>query len=51
MNAVTVNNIIKTYGKKKEVKAVNDISFTVQRENCLELSGRMVQAKHLFSGF
>ena len=29
MNAVVVENIIKTYGKKREVKALNDISFSV----------------------
>ena len=29
MISVEVENIIKTYGKKKEVKALNDISFTV----------------------
>jgi len=30
MQAVVVKNIVKTYGKKKEVKALNDISFEVQ---------------------
>lgn len=29
MNSVEVNSITKTYGKKKEVSALNDISFTV----------------------
>lgn len=29
-NAVVVNNVIKTYGKKKEVTALNDISFEVK---------------------
>src|SRR5258705_13494700 len=29
MNAVVVENIIKTYGKKKEVTALSDISFNV----------------------
>jgi ABC-type multidrug transport system ATPase subunit len=29
MNAVIVENIIRTYGKKKEVRALNDISFSV----------------------
>jgi ABC-type multidrug transport system ATPase subunit len=30
MYSVIVNKIVKTYGRKKEVKAVNDISFSVQ---------------------
>ncbi|HEV7779803.1 MAG TPA: ABC transporter ATP-binding protein, partial [Chitinophagaceae bacterium] len=29
MNPVVIENIIKTYGKKKEVTALNDISFDV----------------------
>src|SRR6185436_11618308 len=31
MNAVVVENIVKTYGKKKEVTALSDISFDVQQ--------------------
>jgi len=31
MNSVIVENIIKTYGKKKEVTALNDISFNVKK--------------------
>lgn len=31
MNAVVVENIVKTYGKKKEVTALSDISFDVKR--------------------
>ena len=31
MNAVVVENIVKTYGKKKEVTALGDITFDVKQ--------------------
>lgn len=40
MNAVTVNNIVKTYGTKKEiVKALDDISFEVQQGELFGIIG------------
>ena len=40
MNAVEVNNIIKTYGKKKEiVTALNDISFEVKKGELFGIIG------------
>ena len=39
MNAVIVNNIIKTYGKKKEVLALRDISFTVPQGELFGIIG------------
>ena len=39
MDAVVVNNIIKTYGKKKEVKALNDISFNVSKAELFGIIG------------
>jgi ABC-2 type transport system ATP-binding protein len=39
VKAVTAQNIIKTYGKKKEVMAVNDISFEVQAGELFGLIG------------
>jgi ABC-type multidrug transport system ATPase subunit len=40
MNTVTVNNIIKTYGTKKEiVKALDDISFEVQQGELFGIIG------------
>jgi ABC-2 type transport system ATP-binding protein len=37
--AVSVNNIIKTYGKKKEVTALNDISFNVNKGELFGIIG------------
>lgn len=37
--AVEVNSIIKTYGKKKEVKALSDISFSVARGELFGIIG------------
>lgn len=40
MNAVSVNNIIKTYGSKKEtVQALHDISFTVEKGELFGIIG------------
>ncbi|MEI7734144.1 MAG: ABC transporter ATP-binding protein [Ferruginibacter sp.] len=39
MAAVTVQNIIKTYGKKKEVLALNDISFNVEQGELFGIIG------------
>ena len=39
MQAVVVENIIKTYGKKKEVTALNDISFNVQQGELFGIIG------------
>lgn len=39
MEAVVVNNIIKTYGKKKEVTALSDISFSVQQGELFGIIG------------
>jgi len=39
MNAVVVENIIKTYGKKKEVMALSDISFTVPQGGLFGIIG------------
>src|SRR5678816_2442759 len=39
MNAVIVENIIKTYGKKKEVAALSDISFTVPQGELFGIIG------------
>jgi ABC-type multidrug transport system ATPase subunit len=39
MSAVFAENIIKTYGKKKEVKALNDVSFDVQKGEIFGLIG------------
>jgi len=39
MNAVVVNNIIKTYGKKKEVTALNDVSFNVSKAELFGIIG------------
>ncbi len=40
MNAVTVNNIVKTYGSKKEtVQALHDISFTVDKGELFGIIG------------
>lgn len=39
MPAVIVENIIKTYGKKKEVKALNDISFNVDKGELFGIIG------------
>lgn len=39
MNPVEVNNIIKTYGKKKEVVALNDISFNVEQGELFGIIG------------
>jgi len=39
LNAVIVNNIIKTYGKKKEVLALRDISFTVPQGELFGIIG------------
>ena len=39
MNAVVVENIVKTYGKKKEVKALNDISFSVPKGELFGIIG------------
>ncbi len=39
MHTVVVENIIKTYGKKKEVCALNDISFNVQQGELFGIIG------------
>lgn len=39
MAAVTVQNIVKTYGKKKEIAALNDISFDVQQGELFGIIG------------
>lgn len=39
MDAVVVNNIIKTYGKKKEVTALNDVSFNVSKAELFGIIG------------
>ena len=39
MNAVIVENIIKTYGKKKEVTALSDISFDVSKGELFGIIG------------
>ena len=39
MNAVVVENIIKTYGKKKEVTALSDISFNVEQGELFGIIG------------
>jgi ABC-2 type transport system ATP-binding protein len=39
MNAVVVENIIKTYGKKKEVTALSDISFVVPQGELFGIIG------------
>ena len=39
MNAVVVENIIKTYGKKKEVTALSDISFNVSHGELFGIIG------------
>jgi ABC-2 type transport system ATP-binding protein len=39
MSAVLAENIIKTYGKKKEVKALSDVSFDVQKGEIFGLIG------------
>ena len=39
MNAVIVENIIKTYGKKEEVTALNDISFEVSQGELFGIIG------------
>ena len=39
MVSVEVNNIIKTYGKKKEVTALSDISFTVPQGELFGIIG------------
>lgn len=39
MNAVEVNNIIKTYGKKKEVTALHGISFSVNQGELFGIIG------------
>jgi len=39
MNAVVVENIVKTYGKKKEVTALSDISFDVQQGELFGIIG------------
>lgn len=39
MNAVEVNNIVKTYGRKKEVMALNDISFRVPKGELFGIIG------------
>ena len=39
MSAVVVENIIKTYGKKKEVMALSDISFTVSQGELFGIIG------------
>src|SRR5215204_5237273 len=39
MNAVVVENIIKTYGKKKEVAALSDISFNVSQGELFGIIG------------
>jgi ABC-type multidrug transport system ATPase subunit len=39
MNSVVVENIIKTYGKKKDVVALNDISFNVSKGELFGIIG------------
>ena len=39
MNAVVIENIIKTYGKKKEVTALSDISFDVSQGELFGIIG------------
>ena len=39
MNAIVVDNIFKTYGKKKEVKALSDISFSVRQGELFGIIG------------
>jgi ABC-type multidrug transport system ATPase subunit len=39
MSAVLAENIIKTYGKKKEVKALTDVSFDVQKGEIFGIIG------------
>lgn len=39
MNSVVVENIIKTYGKKKEVTALSDISFNVEQGELFGIIG------------
>lgn len=39
MNSVVVENIIRTYGKKKEVMALNDISFDVKKGELFGIIG------------
>ena len=39
MSAVVVENIIKTYGKKKEVTALSDISFNVSQGQLFGIIG------------
>lgn len=39
MKALSAQHIVKTYGKKKEVKAVNDISFEVEKGELFGLIG------------
>jgi ABC-2 type transport system ATP-binding protein len=39
MEAVVVKNIVKTYGKKKEVTALNDISFSVSKGELFGIIG------------
>ena len=39
MNSVSVQNIIKTYGKKKEVIALNDVSFDVAKGELFGIIG------------
>jgi ABC-type multidrug transport system ATPase subunit len=39
MNTVVVENIIKTYGKKKEVAALNAISFNVEQGELFGIIG------------
>ena len=39
MNSVTIQNIIKTYGKKKEVMALNDVSLNVAKGELFGIIG------------
>src|SRR6185503_17386692 len=39
MSSVGVENIIKTYGKKKEVAALNDISFNAEKGELFGIIG------------
>jgi ABC-2 type transport system ATP-binding protein len=39
MDAVIVENIVKTYGKKKEVKALDDVSFNVKKGELFGIIG------------
>ena len=39
MAAVTIENIIKTYGKKKDVTALNNISFNVEQGELFGIIG------------